>query len=432
MLPHPRTLARREIIRALVASEKPDFSPFDWAGLDPAIRPFAREVTSGVWRWRSKIDWNLAPLLNRPLDKLDAPARAALRAMTFERLELETAPHALGSDYAELMRAFQIGSAAGFINALARRLPDDWRALPKQIAFRLSVELSHPLWLVERYLERWGELETRQLLTANQERAPFDVRANDSLLSRDELVTRLQNAGIEAKATPLSPLGVRLGGVASPESLPGWNEGWFFVQDEAAQLVGTLAPVPASGLIVDCASAPGGKATLLAQRSPKARVLACDVSGKRLQLVRDNARRLRLFNIETRAGNWLELTPDLREKADLVLLDAPCLGTGTFRRRPDAKWRKTPEQLRELVVLQQQLLNSAASAVKPGGALVYSTCSLEREENEEQARAFELRHPEFKREVLTGAACDAEGFLQAAPHHTKSDGAFAATWRKDG
>ncbi len=431
MLPHPRTLARREIIRALVASEKPDFSPFGWHELDPAMRPFAREVTSGVWRWRSKLDWNLAPLLKRPLDKLDAPARAALRAMAFERLELGTAPHALGSDYAELMRAFKIGSAAGFVNALARNLPEQWRELPRQLAFRLSVEFAHPLWLVERYLERLSEAQTRALLEANQQRAPFDVRANTTRISRDDLVARLQSAGIETQPTPHSKVGVRLSGVSSPETLPGWSEGWFFVQDEAAQLVGELAPVPSTGLIIDCASAPGGKATHLAQRSPDAQVLACDSSAKRLELVHDNAARLRLSNIETRAGNWLDLAPALESQADLVLLDAPCLGTGTFRRRPDAKWRKAPDQLRELVQLQRTLLDAAARIVKPGGALVYSTCSLEREENEDQALALEARHSDFERLKLVGAGCDADGFLHAGPHRTGSDGAFAALWRRE-
>ena len=430
MLSHPRTLARREIIRALVASEKSDFSPFDWAGLAEEARPFAREVTSGVWRWRSKLDWSLAPLLDRPLDRLDAPARAALRAMLFERLELGTAPHALGSDYAELMRAFKIGSAAGFISALARRLPNDWRALPKQLAFRLSVEFAHPLWLVERFIERLGEEETRALLTANQERAPFDVRVNETLTGRDELLARFRAEGIEARPTPHSPVGVRLPHVSSPQSLPGWNEGWFFVQDEAAQLVGALAPVPSSGLIVDCASAPGGKATHLAQRSPGAKVLACDVSNKRLELVTQNAARLRLANLETRAGSWLDVAPSLRAQADLVLLDAPCLGTGTFRRRPDAKWRKTPEQLRELNALQHELLEGAALVVKAGGALVYSTCSLEREENEDAARDFEARHPDFQRVFQPIPAVSSDGFLHTAPHRTGTDGAFAAVWRR--
>jgi len=438
MLPHPRTAARREIVRALVASEKSDFSPFGWASLPDEVRPFAREVTAGVWRWREKLDWNLAPLLDRPLEKLDAPVRAALRAMLFERLELGTAPHALGSDYAELMRAFKVGSAAGFVNALARRLPDEWRALPKQLAFRLSVEWAHPLWLVERYLEREGEEKTRALLEANQARAPFDVRVNTVRISRDELLARLRNAGLDAGPTPLSSVGVRLNGVASPEHIVGWNEGWFFVQDEAAQLVGECVPVLEGGLIVDCAGAPGGKATHQAARSPGAKVLACDVSAKRLELVSDNAARLRLPNIETRAGSWLEIAPTLENRADVVLLDAPCLGTGTFRRRPDAKWRKTPAQLAELCALQKKLLEAAAKAVKVGGVLLYSTCSLEGEENDDAARAFEASSTNFERIPIRGRESpqggkmggEAEGFLHCAPHLTATDGAFAALWRR--
>ncbi len=430
MLIHPRTNARREIVRALVASEKPDFSPFAWNDLDPTVRPFAREVTAGVWRQRSKLDWTLAKLSEKPLDKLDAPVRAALRAMLFERLELGTAPHALGSDYAELMRTFKVASAAGFVNAVARQMPDDWRALPKQIAFRFSIEFAHPLWLVERYLERLGEIETRALLQANQTRAPFDVRANTSRTTRDELLARFRVDGIEASATPHSPDGVRLSGVSSPESLPGWNDGLFLVQDEAAQLVGALARVPENGLVIDCASAPGGKATHLAARAPNAQVLACDSSAKRLELVAHNAQRLRLRNIETRAGDWKSLAPTLAGRADLVLLDAPCLGTGTLRRRPDAKWRKTPAQLSELVALQRELLDAAATTVKVGGVLLYSTCSLEPEENAEQALAFEARHPGFERIVFPDSAIVTDGFLQTAPHRSATDGAFAAQWRR--
>ncbi len=436
MLSNPRTQARREIIRALVASEKPDFAPPPWRELDDAARPFAREVTAGVWRWRAKIDWTLAPICQKPLDKLDAPVRAALRAMLWEHLELRTAPHAIGTDYAELMRTFKVASAAGFVNALARHLPPDWRALPKQAAFRLATEWAHPLWLVERYLERWGEAKTRALLEANQARAPFDVRANETRVSRDELLARLQQAGLDARATPLSPIGVRFGsGVSSPEGLPGWDDGLFLVQDEAAQLVVASAAVPGGGLIIDCASAPGGKATHMAARAPGARVLACDASAKRLELVAQNARRLRLPNIETRAGDWQELAPTLAVAADLVLLDAPCLGTGTFRRRPDAKWRKTPAQLAQLVTLGRELLDAAAETVKVGGVLLYSTCSLEPEENAEQAGWFEAHHPGWERLPLHLPQLlgnEREGFLQTAPYPSGCDGAFCAQWRRLG
>lgn len=332
------------------------------------------------------------------------------------------------------MRVFKVTSAAGFVNALARNLPDEWRALPKQTAFRLSVEFAHPLWLVERYLARLGEEETRSLLAANQARASLDIRANEARISRDHLLTRFHKAGFDAIATPHSPAGIRLTGASSPDTLPGWNEGDFLVQDEAAQLVVASALVPENGLIIDCASAPGGKATHLAARAPKAKLLACDSSGKRLQLVEQNARRLHLRNIETRAGSWLDLAPTLREQADMVLLDAPCLGTGTFRRRPDAKWRKTPAQLTELVALQRQLLDAAASTIKPGGILLYSTCSLEPEENSEQARNFEERWPNFERvngNLTAEGTPNADGFLQTAPHLYGCDGAFAAQWRRN-
>ena len=422
---HPKTAARQLALRALVRSENSDMVAPDFRDLDASVRPFARELYSGTQRWRGRIDWSLAPLLSKPLSKIDAPVRAALRLAAYEKLVLQTPPHAFVGEYAGLMRDERVTSAVGFVNAIARRLPDNWRPAPPDLPQRLAVEFSHPQWLVARYLKTLGEAETELLLRANNERAPLCLRANTLRVSRDELLRRVPGA----RAGELSPDAILLDG-GDPTQLPGWDDGDFFVQDEAAQLVARYAAPQASESVLDLAGAPGGKATHCAQlMRNRGHILSVDIAPGRLKLVRENAGRLGISIIETRAADAREFDG---ARADLVMLDAPCLGTGTLRRRPDAKWRKTPAALAQLVELQRELLEAAARFVKPGGALVYSTCSLEPEENSEQARAFTNRSgwtveaaPNRMRALRTP-----EGWLQSWPHRHGTDGMFAAKWRR--
>lgn len=423
---HPKTLARRAVLRALLQSER-DEKRADFAGLDTSVRPFAREIYSGTLRWRARLDWTLAPLLKKPIEKLDAPVRAALRLALYEKIALQTPDRALANEYAGLMRGEKLGSATGFVNAIARRLPSDWRS-----SNDLAIEFSHPQWLVERYVARFGREETAALLAANNRVAPLNLRVNTLKTSRDVLLSQIPSA----RAAALSPhaLIMEHGDVTA---LPQWERGEIIAQDEAAQLVSLLAAPQAGDFVVDAASAPGGKTTHLAQLMGDAgRVLALDSAPPRLELVQQNAARLGLSCIETRAGDFRAVAREWTEQnrlADIVLLDAPCLGTGTLRRRPDAKWRKSPAQLEQLIQLQRELLDAAAPLVKVGGALIYSTCSLEREENEEQIEGFLARFPGFEIErapqALAGAMTP-EGFLNTFPHRHGCDGMFAARLKR--
>lgn len=423
---HPKTAARQLALRALVRSESNDMVAPDFRDLMPDVRPFAREIYSGTQRQRGRIDWTLAPLLSKPLAKLDAPIRAALRLAAYEKLVLQTPPHGFVGEYAGLMRDERKTSAVGFVNAIARRLPGNWRALPADLPQRLAIEFSHPQWLVQRYLKNLGADETRQLLAANNARAALCLRANTLKVSRDELLQRFPNA----RAGELAPEALLLENGGDPTRLPGWDEGDFFVQDEAAQLVAHYAVTRAGQSVLDCAGAPGGKATHCAQlMENRGRILSIDIAPGRLKLVRENAARLGISIIQVRAADLREFDGEL---ADVVMLDAPCSGTGTLRRRPDAKWRKTPQSLAELVELQRELLEAAAQKVKPGGALIYSTCSLEPEENELQARAFTQRNnwPIEAAPTWMQVNTTEEGWLQSWPHRHGTDGMFAAKWRR--
>ena len=423
---HPKTAARQLALRALVRSENNDMVAPDFGALSPDVRPFARELYSGTQRHRAKLDWNLAPLLSKPIAKLDAPIRAALRLAAYEKLVLQTPPHGFVGEYAGLMRDERKTSAVGFVNALARRLPDNWRALPDNVSSRLAIEFSHPAWLVQRYLKSLGATQTEALLDANNSRAELCLRANTLKISRDELLKRLPNA----RAGQLSPDAILIEGGGDPTRLPGWDNGDFFVQDEAAQLVAHYAAATPGQSVLDLAGAPGGKATHCAQlMRNQGQITSVDIAPGRLKLVRENAARLGISILRVQIADAREFAG---EPAELVMLDAPCLGTGTLRRRPDAKWRKTPQALAELVELQRELLDAAARLVKPGGALIYSTCSLEPEENTEQARAFTQRSgwpieaaPDWMSDLHTP-----EGWVQTWPHRDGMDGMFAAKWRR--
>ena len=423
---HPKTAARQMALRALVRSESNDLVAPDFRDLDSGVRPFARELYSGTQRQRARLDWTIAPLLSKPIAKIDAPVRAALRLAAYEKLVLQTPPYGFVGEYAGLMREENKTSAVGFVNAIARRLPDHWRSLPADLPQKLAIEFSHPQWLVQRYLKNLGAPATEELLRANNSRAELCLRANTLEVSRDELLARIPNA----RAGALSPDAIRVEGGGDPTRLPGWDDGDFFVQDEAAQLVAHYAAATAGQSVLDLAGAPGGKATHCAQlMKNQGKIVSVDIAPGRLKLVRENAARLGISILQVRTADVRHFESDL---ADVVLLDAPCLGTGTLRRRPDAKWRKTPQALAELVELQRELLDAAAQLVAPGGALIYSTCSLEPEENSAQARAFTERSgwpseaaPAWMRDIQTD-----EGWLQSWPHRHAMDGMFAAKWRK--
>lgn len=448
-----RTDARRAALHAIVSamdSDTPLFSLLDKQEIIPAARAFARELCGGVMRQRARIDWTLQPLLKSPLKKLDAPVREALRLAAYERIVLQTPPHVVADEYAGLMRGEKLTSAVSFVNAIARRLSESWRPLPerkKNPALFLAIEYSHPVWIVERWLARYGFEECEKLLQANNEIAPLCLRVNTFKTSRDRVLESLQGRGLKVHGGCLSPDSIWvLDAHGSPDSWPQWTDGEIIAQDEAAQIVARVVSPQDSWTIVDAASAPGGKTTHIAQlMNNSGRIIACDRSASRLRLVTHNAQRLGINSIETFAGDFREFNNESSTrplKVDAVLLDAPCLGTGTWRRRPDARWRKTPAQLAELVQLQRELLDAAAQLLEVGGVLVYSTCSLEPEENELQIAAFLARHDEFAVDAkvpfhareIAHSAHDSNGFWRTSPAReysnengtSRPDGMFAA------
>lgn len=427
----PSRLAALEVLRRVREGELAD------RALDRALqrlpereRGWTQELVYGTLRLRGRLDFYLDAFVRGGTAGLDPEVLDVLRLGAYQLLEMGSVPpYAAVSQSVELARGAGAGRASGLVNGVLQSL----RRRGGEVRFPdreadpvgyLSAWHSHPRWLVERWVREWGVEGAEALVEANNRRPELFLRPLRT--SAAEARVRLGEHGVEAEPVPLSPDSLRIlppaGAAEALEAAPA------VVQDPAAALVVRYAAVPEGARVLDLCSAPGGKALGMAERAGY--VVAADLSFGRLRRVRENAER---------AGERVgEVVADARRPpfrpAELVLLDAPCTGTGTFRRHPDGRWRITPADLAALAALQREMLEAAAERVRPGGWLVYSTCSLEPEENREQVERFLAAHPEFTSDPAEGAVApellDPEGRLSVLPHRTGFDGSFAARLRR--
>lgn len=428
-------VAALETLRAVRAGDLADRA-LDRHGsrLDPRDRAWTQELVYGTLRLRGRIDHLLDQLVRDGTGSLEPDVLDVLRLGAYQLLEMGgVPPYAAVSQSVELVREAGAGRAAGLVNGVLQSLqrrgatltfPDPETDPVGDLASRGS----HPRWLVERWIERFGLEAARGIVEANNLRPELYLTPVGVAL--DEALSRLAATGIEAERSRVSEHSVRIGADSSARvalaAVPA------VVQDPAAALVVRYAAVPEGATVLDLCAAPGGKAIGLAGAG--ARVVAADLSAGRLRRLRENVERLDL------GDRVLLAVADARRPpfrpADAVLLDAPCTGTGTLRRHPDGRWRVTPDVLAALVQLQTEILEAAAALVAPGGLLVYSTCSLEPEENEGRVEAFLAEHPEFELEPAAGAVdaglLSPEGYLYVLPHRDGVDGAFAARIRRAG
>jgi 16S rRNA (cytosine967-C5)-methyltransferase len=425
--------SRRAALRVLaqVRQGRPFEAALDRAltGLSEPDRRLAHEMAAGVLRRRSALDARLAPLVPRGWNKVAPALQDVLRLGAFQLTALDRVPpHAAVDTSVSLAKESGGARAGGFVNAVLRHLGD---AVPPAVetgspVTRLAAEHSHPEWLVARWAERYGLDGAERLLGWNDTRPRLVLQP--ARWSAEELERRWRAAGIAVEPAPYGA------GLVTdrrrPQELPGYAEGGFVVQDPAQALLAWYADLPPGATIYDASAAPGGKTIALGRSA--GRIVAGDVSRARVRRLAENLRR---------AGTGREhpVVADARHPpvrpVDAVLLDAPCLGTGSFARHPDARQRVTPEALESLARLQQDLLASAAGSVAPGGLLLYATCSLEPEENERQVERFLAERPEFSREpaeTFPPALLTSQGDLMVLPHRDRMDGAYAARLRRRG
>ncbi|MDQ7793666.1 MAG: 16S rRNA (cytosine(967)-C(5))-methyltransferase RsmB [bacterium] len=419
-------------------------------GLAGADRRLVTELVYGTTRTRNTLDWALGVHLRRPLASLPQAIRNALRLGAYQILYLDRVPaSAACNESVELARRYGHRGTAALVNAVLRRLAEEGLPpLPEDRTDSLALAHHHPRWLVERWLDRLGAPGTVALLTANNRVPPTAVRVNRLRSSPEAVLAELGRLGIAARPSELAPEGLLLDEHPPLRGLGPFRRGELQVQDESSMLAApALAPIPGA-VVVDACSAPGGKATHLAElMGDRGEVLAVDVSRGRLRLVEEAARRLGLASVRTMVADARELGRLLPGAADAILVDAPCSGLGTLRRRPDLRWTKQPADIASLARLQRALLDGVAGCLKPGGILLYSTCSAEPEENQEVVESFLEddgrfgwedpleRLPEKARQLLAGRdrpeGSRGPGWLQLWPQLDGTDGFFLARMRKE-
>jgi 16S rRNA (cytosine967-C5)-methyltransferase len=411
----------------------------DIGALDPRDAALATELVNGTLRWRARLDWILGHYVRTGLDTVSPWIRNILRLGLYQIVFLDRVPpHAAVDESVKLARKYGHAGTAGLVNAVLRRLARETDSLPDperkvgELPLALSLGYSHPQWLVERWLRRLGEEETRALLAADNRPSPLCLRINPLRTDRETVRSALGERGIEAEVGELSRLTLRVRQNLVPRDLPEFAAGWIFVQDESETLVGELlAPEPGE-TVLDICAAPGGKTTQIQEgRGGDGRVIAVDLPRNRLSRIVENIARLDLSGVDVVQADGRNLA--LAHPVDRVLVDAPCSGLGVLSRRADARWRKTEASMRQLLPLQGELLAGGASHVRPGGVLVYSVCSNEPEEGRNQVGKFLKGHPEFVLEDAAAwlpSATVTEGCLLLYPHQHGTDGVFAARMRK--
>jgi 16S rRNA (cytosine967-C5)-methyltransferase len=360
-----------------------------------------------VLRRRGTLDWVIGRFTTHAHRRQSVKLKNLLRLGAYQIFFLDRVPaSAAVNESVRLAKTLGEGAIAGFVNAVLRSmtraetipLPD----AAEDPILHISVKQSHPEWLVKRWLPRLGPERTVALCDANNEIPPVTVRVNPMRTTREALAAELKRAGIDVTPCRISSSGLMLRDVADLTELSAYQRGDFYVQDEAAQLIGfAVAPKPGERILDACA-APGGKSTHLAElMGDRGEVVAADAGAKRLERIVENAGRLGLASIRPVAA---DMTRDLAALGDApydrILVDAPCSGLGILRRNPDAKWYKTEAVIGRMAALQLKIMDQVAPLLKQGGVLVYSTCTTEPEENENVVGAFLSRHPDFQLDSL--------------------------------
>ena len=404
--------------------------------LNAADRRLLYELVPGVLRWQGRLDHFLGQVADRPISKLDRTTRRILRLGAYQLLMLDKIPaSAAVNESVKLARSH----ARPYVNAVLRELSRQKEKLTlpgpeAEPGERISITESHPPWLVARWIQELGQAEAEALCRANNFRPELTLRVNPRRQSRKELIEVFEQAGIAAEPTSLSPLGVRVKDRIAPAELPGYEQGWFAMQDEASQLVGMLVGAGPGERVLDACAAPGTKSLQIAlAMDDSGEVISTDVNEQRLGLIEPEARRLGVETVKARRMDWTE--PAELGGFDRILVDAPCSGLGTLRRHPEIKWRITLEEIATLAALQKKILTNVAKCLKPGGALVYATCTFTSEENAAVVETL-LTTGEWQKQdaaLLLPAPAQAvvsDGLLRTWPHRQGADGFTAMVLTK--
>jgi 16S rRNA (cytosine967-C5)-methyltransferase len=401
---------------------------------DPRDAGLATELCYGATRRRLTLDYAILKFADRKLDQLEDKVLAALRIGAYQLFYTRVPARAAVAETVEALKSVGLTRASGFVNAILRKLSAlEKPPLPPESdkVVHLSVRESHPEWLVSRWIRQFGPDRAEAMLVADNQSAPIVLRANSAKISRDELLSRLREAGIAAEPTRLSPQGIVLPSVGRVEDVLGYDEGLWQVQDEAAQLVGIFAAAPPGARVLDACAAPGGKALHMAEKHD---VVAFDLHANKLRKIDSEAKRLGLQEkIRTLAHDATKPFPEGMGEFHVVVVDAPCAGLGTLRRHPELRYRRSAADIDRLASLQRNILEQTQEQVPPGGLLVYAVCSVDSQEGPDQVEMFLRSHPEFTAEPPHPVPAELpmwQAYLRTLPGPEGLDGFFAARLRK--
>src|SRR5882724_1657359 len=409
-------------------------------------RALCHELVLGVLRRQLWLDRVLDHFANRRIESVDLPVRLALRLGLYQlRFLARVPPSAAVNESVNLVGAAGLRSAAGFANAVLRRAtrePDyDPAAKVSDPIEKLAIESSHPSWLVERWADALGLEEAGRLALANNEPAPVAFRLTSRTIEdadqAQRIIGELTAAGVEVRPSQIAPNSWRVIGHKHALLHKLTGEGLIYLQDEASQLVAHLLDARTGDRVLDVGAAPGSKTTLIGALAPRAMIVAGDLHQHRLRVLRELATAQGNDSIQAVVADATGVLPFAKASFDRVLVDAPCSGTGTLRRNPEIRWRLKASDIDELSAKQEQILAQAAVMVRPGGRLLYSTCSLEIEENEAVAADFMNTYSEFEPSrlnprLLNGLADlgTATGTIRTWPHRHDVDGFFITAFRR--
>ena len=421
--------ARRAAFDILRRVADGGFSSVLLAADDPKLKTSDRalnhELVLGVLRWQAWLDKTIEHFSKRRIESLDLPVRIALRLGLYQLRFLTRIPaSAAVNESVNLVRGAKLSSASAFVNAVLRRAirESDYNpgAESEDPLERLAIETSHPVWLIDRWMRSFGPAEAESLARANNEIPPTAFRVVQRRADEDQIVQQLTAAGASVEPSTIAQNAFRVSGATATLRDLSAN-GQIYLQDEASQLVAQMLDVRPGDRVLDLCAAPGGKTTLIADRTgDNALVIAADRSATRITTITTTAALHQLHSINVVLLDARDTLPFAPQSFDRILVDAPCSGTGTLRRNPEIRWRLANQDIANFASDQKQFLSNAADVLKPGGRLVYSTCSVEREENEEVIDNFISTHPDLIHEKT----------IRTWPHREGSDGFFMAVFER--
>lgn len=373
--------------------------------LNDLDRRLATELVYGTVKYKAHLDHILNTYLKKPLEKADPWTREILRLSLYQLIFLDRIPaHAVVNESVLLAKILTKKNKRQdkFINAVLRaylREPNKtiWPDKKKNFAKWLSVYYSFPQWMIEEWLRQFGKSETESLCNWFNKTPDLSARVNTLKTTRNKLIDALKNKGIHAEMDERLPEAIHITGSGSLRDVSEFQSGDFILQDTSSMLVAHALGVKENDKVLDTCAAPGGKTTHIAQlMNDRGEIIACDIHEHRVALIEENKVRLGISSIQTKIQDATSLPSSFAGAFDVVLVDAPCSGLGVLNRRVDARWQKRKGDIKELVSLQETILDEAANAVRVGGHLVYSTCTTTEEENERQCKHFLENHPEFE------------------------------------